>query len=275
MAACTWRPENPVYATLSNANLTATSTQAGVWHAIFGTLAAAADYPGGRLFEVSVDTYAGSVSNIMIGLASLTANQIETHKSSAYLYYSAGNVWHANSASGSYATYGEGDVITILLKNGKLYAAKNGTWINSGDPDAETGYIASGLTGDWYPCVLFYDANPVTLHCNTTIAITLPTGVYPWDQTVEVDVTLVGSTGTPVASTAVEWAVFASPSPDGMAAPEASGTDTTDGSGVLSITYLGTMMAPGDAGSIVISTTAGDPDAQSQAHFAPVEPTIS
>ena len=42
------------------------------------------------------------------------------------------------------------DVWMYLIKAGKFYIGRNGTWFNSGDPDAGTGYYDSGLTGtDW------------------------------------------------------------------------------------------------------------------------------
>ena len=42
------------------------------------------------------------------------------------------------------------DVWMYLIKAGKFYIGRNGTWFNSGNPAAGTGYYATGLTGtDW------------------------------------------------------------------------------------------------------------------------------
>jgi len=42
------------------------------------------------------------------------------------------------------------DVWMYLIKDGKFYIGRNGTWFNSADPSAGTGHYASGLTGtDW------------------------------------------------------------------------------------------------------------------------------
>jgi hypothetical protein len=42
------------------------------------------------------------------------------------------------------------DVWMYLIKAGKFYIGRNGTWFNSGDPAAGTGFYDSGLTGtDW------------------------------------------------------------------------------------------------------------------------------
>ena len=48
-----------------------------------------------------------------------------------------------------------GDVIGVALDldNGKIYFSKNGTYINSGDPVAGTGFLASGLSGTFFPAI--------------------------------------------------------------------------------------------------------------------------
>lgn len=269
---CKWTTLGVALLSFSNGDLTATSTQSGVWHSTFGTASAKADYPGGRMFDV---TFSGIISNCMVGIARKSANAINTHQSTAYLYYSAGNVWASNSYSGSYPTWGSSDRITILLKNGKLYAAKNGTWINSGNPDAETGYIASGLTGEWVPCVLFYDANSATLHAGTSITTSLPTGVLRWDQLATVSVSLKTPAGADFASQSVKWSVFPASTPDLVSQVDAYGTGTTSSGGVLTITYRGTALEDGDACLVAISNTDGTVGAQCQSMFAPAEVSIA
>ena len=44
----------------------------------------------------------------------------------------------------------------VLLKNGKLYFAKNGVWVNGADLGAETGFAFSGLTGTLFPSASIY-----------------------------------------------------------------------------------------------------------------------
>lgn len=54
--------------------------------------------------------------------------------------------------NGTGAAYGPsstaGDILMWCCNNGKLYIGKNGTWMNSGDPIAGTGFMYSGITGD-------------------------------------------------------------------------------------------------------------------------------
>jgi len=54
------------------------------------------------------------------------------------------------SAVASMPSYAQGDIIGVAIDmdNGKLYFSKNGTFINSGNPAAGTGNVASGLTGE-------------------------------------------------------------------------------------------------------------------------------
>jgi hypothetical protein len=66
------------------------------------------------------------------------------------------------SAIGSVPSYAQGDIIGVAIDmdNGKLYFSKNGTFINSGDPAAGTGNVASGLTGETiFPAVSQITAN--------------------------------------------------------------------------------------------------------------------
>ena len=48
-----------------------------------------------------------------------------------------------------------GDVVGVALDldNGKIYFSVNGTYINSGNPAAGTGFLASGLSGTFFPAI--------------------------------------------------------------------------------------------------------------------------
>lgn len=54
------------------------------------------------------------------------------------------------SAVGSLPAISQGDIIGVAIDmdNGKLYFSVNGTYVNSGDPVAGTGNVASGLNGE-------------------------------------------------------------------------------------------------------------------------------
>ena len=68
-----------------------------------------------------------------------------------------GNIYHTSGITndgGTLSTYNF-DGTNILgfaldMDNGRLYVSKNGTYENSGDPEQETGYCASGMSGTYY-----------------------------------------------------------------------------------------------------------------------------
>jgi len=88
-------------------------------------------------------------------------------RNSGYVWYQSGTVWDYGTSITGLAgnTYTTGDIIGIALDldNGKIYFAKNNTWLNSGDPAAGTGEVASGIdtTKQWLP-VLGSDNNSIT-----------------------------------------------------------------------------------------------------------------
>jgi hypothetical protein len=75
-------------------------------------------------------------------------------------YYGYNGQKYNNGGTAYGNTYTVGDVIGIAFDadTGKLYFSKNGSWQNSGDPVAGTGYAFTGLTsGLYYPA--FSDGN--------------------------------------------------------------------------------------------------------------------
>lgn len=98
-----------------------------------------------------------------------------------HLYFSYGQKYDNGSYSGDLTPYANTDRVGILLKNGKMYCRKNGTWINSCDPETESNPIVSGLTGTYYPMAVMYDAGACTIHSTSgTVTGSLPTGAVLW-----------------------------------------------------------------------------------------------
>ena len=273
MAACKWGTRNANMITISGGGLTATSDGASYWRSAMGTVGVDASYPGGRYFEVVLNS---APTSVMIGVAKINAPLREPYRTAlAWFYQTEGHVWHADSYKTPGASYGNGDRVGFLIKNGKLYIRKNGTWQNSGNPDAETGYVASGITGVVYPIVSFYGTENVTLHCGTTITGSLPTGVLRWDQAVTVSLNLKTPAGADFASESVKWSVFPVATPDLIAEADASGTGTTSSGGVLDIAYRGSALEDGDTCLVAISNTAGVAGDQCQSMFAPATVSVA
>ena len=73
-----------------------------------------------------------------------------------------------------------GDVwgLALDMDNGRLYVHKAGTYLNSGDPVAGTGFVASTISGTFYPAYgAFQEAQVMTANFGATaFAHSVPTG---------------------------------------------------------------------------------------------------
>lgn len=274
MAACTWDSTRLYQTTLSGSDLVATSSQAGLWQRVVGTAPVSSSYSGGRYFEI---TFSGSFTGAMVGIGRIDAPETAAYTSNkAWLWQSSGNKWHNNANSSIGTTYGVGDRIGVLLKNGRLYVRKNGTWANSGDPDAETGAIYTGLTGNMYPLVLLFDSTQAaTLHCGGTITGSVPTGAYKWDNSASVTVSLVSRSGVQRASEDITWAIFDGTAPNALVAPSGTGSATLDGTGSFTASFVGTTVAPSGTATLLVSNTDGVVGNQCWSTYAPVTLTIA
>ena len=57
------------------------------------------------------------------------------------------------TSDATYTSYTTNDVVMVAYKNGKLWFGKNGTWMNSGNPAADTGAVSTTLSTskEWFP----------------------------------------------------------------------------------------------------------------------------
>ncbi len=75
---------------------------------------------------------------------------------------SDGRFYNGTSPSGTGATYTTGDVVGVALDAGagKLWFAKNNTWLDAGDPANGANPVFSALTGaSWFPAFSPYEVN--------------------------------------------------------------------------------------------------------------------
>ena len=119
-----------------------------------GTLSASS---GKFYFEVLVDTV-GSSGQIYLGVQDAAYSGQERGWSTAQIAAMRDtNALYGNGNTGSGATYGAGDLISFAFDadNNKLYIAKNGVYMNSGNPSQGTGFTHSGISfvGGYTPIV--------------------------------------------------------------------------------------------------------------------------
>lgn len=91
-----------------------------------------------------------------IALSTATLSGFLGSDANGWGYYGPTGVKYNNGASTAYgASYVTGDIIGVALDmdNGRVFFSKNGTWQNSGDPAAGTGFAFNGLTGSMFAAV--------------------------------------------------------------------------------------------------------------------------
>ena len=119
-----------------------------------GTLSASS---GKFYFEVLVDTV-GSSGQIYLGVQDAAYSGLERNWSTAQIAAMRDtNALYGDGNTGSGATYGAGDLMSFAFDadNNKLYIAKNGVYMNGGNPSQGTGFTHSGINfaGGYTPIV--------------------------------------------------------------------------------------------------------------------------
>jgi hypothetical protein len=108
---------------------------------------------GDWLFTITMS----GLGNDLVGLANASetvTNFLGQTANSVGWNRGDGNIYKGGSAVQSPGvTWVDGDTLTIRLKNGNLYFAKNGTYIGSMSPTAETGGVDVSAMGTLLPAV--------------------------------------------------------------------------------------------------------------------------
>jgi hypothetical protein len=129
--------------TFSEGNCKIANTGAAAWEPAIGTMAARAGkwYCEMKATASFAETY-GIMDPDQYNEAMPTTDVINSCSRTYGMYYNDGNATNNDSATSWGEVYGTGDIISIAvdLDNMKLYMAKNGVWVDSGDP-------TSGATG--------------------------------------------------------------------------------------------------------------------------------
>jgi hypothetical protein len=146
---CTWNPLNAQLGagSVSNGNLDFTGPSGSAnYNFIGGTFAIDTSSTSGWYFEFTQTTYGNGamVSLLDTGFqASALSNQgaigySGTNSTAGISYANEGSIHnYGSTTSGLTSWTSSGDIISIAIKNNKIWFAKNGTWI-SGSPSAET-----------------------------------------------------------------------------------------------------------------------------------------
>jgi hypothetical protein len=165
--------------TISDGNLkyvTSSNAAVGTCRGTFGVTS------GKWYFEVT----AGSTANAnTVGIANANMNVTTGlgDNANGWGYSNDGYVYNNGSFTATGATWGSGDIAGIAFDadSGKLWFAKNNTWVLSGNPSAGTNPAFTGLTGNtFFPAVSDYGggstSNLVANFGQRPFSYTPPTG---------------------------------------------------------------------------------------------------
>jgi hypothetical protein len=165
--------------TISDGNLkyvTSSNAAVGTCRGTFGVTS------GKYYFEIT----AGSTANAnTVGIANANMNVTTGlgDNANGWGYSNDGYVYNNGSGTNTSATWGSGDIAGIAFDadSGKLWFAKNNTWVLSGNPSAGTNPAFTGLTGNtFFPAVSDYGggstSNLVANFGQRPFSYTPPTG---------------------------------------------------------------------------------------------------
>lgn len=220
-------------------------------------------------FDVEIADYVG------VGICKSTDALTDLYtRANSRLYYSHTPVFSGGVNIATGPAFVDRDRISLVVKNGKVYWARNGVYLNSGNPVAETGWLVSGLTGTYFIAADIRGGAAILRVTADELDYPVPAGTGLFLNPGTVTATLKDLGGTPVASESVKWAFFDAVSPDLIATVHAKGTATTSGAGVLTLAIPHTELANGATGSLLVSNTDGSASNQCDAHYAPVAITV-
>tara|TARA_R100000988_G_scaffold101958_1_gene76002 strand:- start:443 stop:2146 length:1704 start_codon:yes stop_codon:yes gene_type:complete len=185
---CTWNaicafPSAKV--TLGDGNTKATITPDG---AIIGNQFFDVTDSDGFYWETKFISNVSNAEHVGIGQQTVPLNNTSYLNNGIATYLSDGGADHTSSdrySGGTFPTYTDGDTISVAVKGGAIWFAKNNTWIN-GASAAEiaagttTNAVFTGLTGMWTPMVRGHSGSATVSTTNwgaSAFAYTPPTGL--------------------------------------------------------------------------------------------------
>ena len=179
------RSGNAFAPTTSNANLSAApsgnpthiwstitlpvgSTEGWYWEGVCTSMDTARTYVG--IIDPTTTSGAPGASYAFVDKAILS-------RTGGYFNTGSGT---GGTPSATFTAYAVNDVVMIAYKNGKIWFGKNGTWMNSGDPAADTNAVDSAVSTAraWRP-YFGYNSSWTANFGQRPFAYTPPTGFLP------------------------------------------------------------------------------------------------
>ena len=173
--------------TLSDGNLLASSSGSGDTFPVMATICPESSkwYAEFEMVEADNTVYVGvgnssetariagaTFTNVVVGRAAGYQNGVSYRSGT-------GDIWTGGSSSAYGSTFTTNDIIGVALDadTGSVWFSKNGTFQNSGNPEAGTGAAATGLTGPFCFSMSIYTTDDVRANFGqSAFTYTPPTG---------------------------------------------------------------------------------------------------
>jgi hypothetical protein len=176
----TWNPADLSNVTLSNGNLTATTSNSAA-----GVRSTTSKNSGTWYYEVTNLTNLG----LAVGVADSTWTESSPPGESdakGSSYQGNGPIWANSGVAGVGASYTTNDVISIAVDvtHTLIYFAKNGVWQNSANPVLGTGGVNYVTTNPVFAALSSGGSSGSMGTANfgpSNFAFTPPSGFYAWD----------------------------------------------------------------------------------------------
>lgn len=221
---------------------------------------------------------------VPVGQSITASGEYVGQTSTSYGYYQQTGQKYSNNTLASYgASWTTGDIIGVAmdLTNGKVFFAKNNTWQASGNPASGANPAYSSISGTYHVAATMYVGWTATAGDTVRLGFSSgectyspPSGFEHFLRPGSVTLTLRDEAGATINSTSFSWAFFEGDTPDVLTTPTATGTTSTNGSGVLVISIPLTSLENGGTGSLLLSTTGGTAGVQCRSWYMPVTVTV-
>lgn len=152
---------------------------------------------GNRYWEIAPIALSSSTVLAIVATQGLVLTTLPALQTTAITYNSNGVVGDETVTIGTFASYAAGDRVGVAVdSSGNVYFSVNGTYINSGNPAAFTGYVATlsaaNLAAGVYPGVAtLTNAQVLDIKASASeLLYSVPTGYARLDQDVVTDINL-------------------------------------------------------------------------------------
>ena len=180
----TWDPSaKNSNVTLSGGNLTTSTPALSVYMSVLG-LSSFSHSSGKYYFEITITTSTSNSMTLGVGTSAVSLSDYAGQQATSWgIYQNTGGYYNNGTLGSSGVSFAPGDIISVAvdISAGKIWFAKNGTWMSSGNPATGANPAMTGVTGTLMPLLSNYNSCTNTTNFGATpYTYTPPTGFGNW-----------------------------------------------------------------------------------------------